>query len=105
MTLAETLLTVCQQALVEKAGSLQLGEKSYPVESTPRKALRTVDFTYGEHAITGIQQNPRTQSQWAQMAREGKAVMQFSCKGRYIGVVADGKLTRYGAWHSLELPD
>ena len=105
MTLAETLLAVWQQALVEKAGSVQLGKMSYPVETTPRKALRTVEFDFGAHQITGIQQNPRTQSRWAQMAREGKAVMQFSCRGRYIGNVADGKLTRYGAWASLDLPD
>ncbi len=105
MTLAETLLAVWQQALVEKARSVRLGSETYKVESTPRKGLRTVDFAYGEHEIVGIQQNPRTKSRWAEMAREGKAVMQFSCRGRYIGNVADGKLTRYGAWASLKLPE
>ncbi|MGH9554842.1 MAG: hypothetical protein ACRD2Y_03375 [Terriglobales bacterium] len=105
MTLAETLLAVWQQALVEKAGNVRLEKKAHPVEATPRKGLRTVEFDFGAHQIIGIQQNPRTKSGWAQMAREGKAVMQFSCRGRYIGNVADGKLTRYGAWASLKLPD
>lgn len=105
MTLAKTLLAVWQQALVEKADSVQLGEKSYPVDATRRKALRTVDFDYYGHRLAGIQQNPRTKSRWAEMARAGKPVMQFSCQGRYIGNVAEGKLTRYGAWASLELPE
>jgi hypothetical protein len=105
MTLADTLVAVWQQALVEKAGSVRLGKKSHPVEATPRKGLRTVDFAYDKRQITGIEQNPRTQSRWAAMAREGKPVMQFSCRGRYIANVADGHLTRYGAWHSLELPE
>jgi len=105
MTLTETLLAVWQQALAEKVGSVRLGSENYKVEGTPRQGLRTVAFTYGAHDIVGIQQNPRTQSRWAQMAREGRAVMQFSCKGRYIGNVADGKLTRYGAWDSMKLPE
>jgi hypothetical protein len=105
MTLAETLLAVWQQALVDKSGSVGLDDGTFKVQGTPRKHLRTVDFSFGEYEIVGIQQNPRTQSRWAQMAREGKAVMQFSCQGRYIGVVADGKLTRYGAWASLNLPE
>ncbi|MGH9602090.1 MAG: hypothetical protein ACRD24_06840 [Terriglobales bacterium] len=105
MTLAETLLAVWQQTLVEKAGSVRLGRKTHVVEATPRKGLRTVDFAYGDLEIVGIQQNPRTKSRWAQRAREGKAVMQFSIQGRYIGNVADGKLTRYGAWASLKLPE
>jgi hypothetical protein len=105
MTLAETLVSVWQQALVEKSGLVRLEGKSFPVESTRRKALRTVDFSYDRYEITGIEQNPRTQSRWAQMARQGKRVMQFSLKGRYIGVVAEGHLTRYGAWASLGLPE
>jgi hypothetical protein len=36
----------------------------------------------------GIEQNP--------MARAGKKVMQFIQDGRYIAVVADGKVTLYG---------
>ncbi|HSA91731.1 MAG TPA: hypothetical protein VLE48_01865 [Terriglobales bacterium] len=105
MTLAESLVSVWQQVLVEKTGVVRLEKRSFPVDRTRKKGLRTVDFSYGGHEITGIEQNPRTQSRWAQMAREGKPVMQFSCKGRYIGVVADGQLTRYGAWEQMELPD
>ncbi|HXE90195.1 MAG TPA: hypothetical protein VNK82_04450 [Terriglobales bacterium] len=105
MTLAETLLSVWQQVLVEKTDVVRLERRAFPVDRTRKKGLRTVDFSYGEHQVTGIEQNPRTQSRWAQMARQGKRVMQFSSKGRYIGVVAEGHLTRYGAWEQLELPE
>jgi len=44
----------------------------------------------------GIEQNPKTKSQWAQMARSGKKVVQFIQDGRYVAVVADGKVTMYG---------
>jgi hypothetical protein len=43
----------------------------------------------------GFEQNPKTTSRWAQMARSGKKVMQFIRDGRYVAVVADGKLTLY----------
>ena len=29
--------------------------------------------------------------------------MQFSCQGRYVGNVCEGRLTRYGAWRDLGL--
>ena len=105
MTLAETLISVWQQVLVEKVSVVRLEKRSSPVDVTRKSRLRTVDFSYGGHKIIGIEQNPRTQSRWAQMAREGQRVMQFSCKGRYIGNVAEGRLTRYGAWESLDLPE
>lgn len=44
----------------------------------------------------GIEENPETKSQWAQMARSGKKVMQFIQEGRYVAVVANGKVTMYG---------
>jgi hypothetical protein len=37
----------------------------------------------------GIEQNPKTKSRWALMARSGKKVMQFIQDGRYVAVVAD----------------
>jgi hypothetical protein len=44
----------------------------------------------------GIEQNPKTKSRWAAIARSGKKVMQFIQDGRYVAVVADGKATLYG---------
>jgi len=105
MTLPESLLAVWRQALVEEKESVELERESYPVTPTRKKRLRTVEFAYGEHRLTGIEQNPETQSRWAQLARQGKRVMQFSCEGRYIANVAEGRLTRYPAWHGLRLPD
>ena len=45
--------------------------------------------------ITGIEQNPETGSRWAQLAREGKKVMQFLRNGRYAAVVVDGQVFTY----------
>jgi len=46
--------------------------------------------------IVGIEQNPKTKSRWAMMARSGKRVMQFIQERRYVAVVADGKVILYG---------
>lgn len=105
MTLSETLVDVWQQVMVEGKETVALGKKSYRVELSSKKGLRTVDFAYDAHRLTGIEQNPNTQSNWAKIAREGKQVMQFRCEGRYVGVVAEGKLTHYPAWHALDLPE
>ena len=45
----------------------------------------------------GVEQNPKTKSRWAAMARAGKKVMQFIQDGRYVAVVANGKVILYGA--------
>jgi hypothetical protein len=42
-----------------------------------------------------LQQNPKTESRWAQLAREGHRVMQFLSAGRDVGMV-DGKVRMYG---------
>lgn len=60
MTLGETLLSVWQQALAEEKHSVKLGEENYAVRKSRSKALRTVEFDYSGHRITGIEQNPRT---------------------------------------------
>lgn len=46
--------------------------------------------------IRGLEQNPETKSQWAQMARSGMKVMQFLREGGYMANVVDGKVTLYG---------
>ena len=98
MTLEETLIAVWQQALIEGKAVVELSDGRYPVERTHAKKLRTVDFSYQSHRLTGIEQNPQTASRWAELARQGKRIMQFSYTGRYIGNVCEGKLARYGAW-------
>jgi hypothetical protein len=95
--LAEALVAVWRQAMVENARVVELEGKSYPVCRTARRNLRQVDFTFAGQAIRGLEQNPETQSRWAQLARAGHKVMQFLVEGRYIGNVASGKVTLYSA--------
>ena len=105
MTLGETLILVWQQSLADGQERVDLGHESYPVTVFRAKKLRSVNFSYGELAIIGIEQNPATSSQWASLAREGNRIMQFRCKGRYVANVCEGKLKRYPAWTALALPD
>jgi hypothetical protein len=95
-SLEETLISVWQQALVEDARSVKLEDRSFPVRRTSRSRLREVDFEFEGHKLRGLEQNPETASHWAQMARQGKKVMQFLQARRYIAVVVDGKVRFYG---------
>ena len=96
MTFEEALIAVWRQALVEKADVVKLGAESYPVTTSKAKRLRQVAFVFDGNTIMGIEQNPKTKSRWAQMARSGKKVMQFIQDRRYVAVVADGKVILYG---------
>lgn len=96
MTLEETLIAVWQQVLRDRVAVLELGGEKYPVKRTPSSRLRQVDFQFAAQGLRGLQQNPKTKSRWAALARAGKRVMQFLDGGRYVGVVVDGKLTLYG---------
>ena len=105
MTLEQTLISVWQQALIDEKSVIEIGDVPYRAAKTSSKRLRSVDFDYGEWRISGIEQNPQTASRWADLARKGQRIMQFSTAVRYIGVVHEGRLTRYGAWSGLGLPD
>ena len=105
MTLTETLVSVWQQALVQEAPAVMLDGQRYPVRRTRERGLRIVDFSYGGHSITAIEQNPETNSRWASLARQGKRVMQFSSGRRYFANIAEGRLLRYPAWIALGLPE
>jgi hypothetical protein len=96
MFLEEALIDIWRQALVEDARNIRLGTELFPVRKTPKSGLRQVDVTFEGQEIRGLEQNPKTTSRWAQMARSGKKVMQFLSAGRYIANVVDGKLTWYG---------
>jgi hypothetical protein len=94
--LNEALLSVWKQALVERKKRVALGEDSYAVQSTPKRALLQVDFEFAGQTIRGLEQNPATSSRWAELARQGAMVMQFLIGGRYIAAVCDGKVTYFG---------
>jgi hypothetical protein len=93
--LEKALGRVWHQALVDRAKVVEVGGQSYPVKETPRNRLRQVDFRVDGKDFRGLEQNPETASRWAEMARQGKKVMQFLSGGRYIAVVVDGKVIPY----------
>jgi hypothetical protein len=95
MTTEEAMLAVWRQALVENANLVEIDGRRYPVQRTRRLRLRQVDFDFEGQPLRGIEQNPETSSRWAQLARTGHKVMQFTSGGRYLGNVADGKITIY----------
>ena len=99
MTLEEALLAVWRQALEENANIVELGGRRYPVQRTKRRRLRQVDFELDGQPLRGIEQNPETKSRWAELARAGQKVMQFTSGGRYLANVADSKLTLYSSSH------
>ncbi len=105
MTLEETMVSVWQQSLADGKERVDLEGNQYPVRLFRAKKLRSVDFTHGELSIIGIEQNPATNSRWAALAREGKRIMQFRCKGRYVANVCEGNLRRYPACKALALPE
>jgi hypothetical protein len=93
--LEEALAAVWRQALVENANLVELEGRRFPVLRTQRKRLRQVDFEFEGESLRGIEQNPETKSRWAQLARAGKKVMQFTSGGRYLANVVEGKVTIY----------
>jgi hypothetical protein len=94
--LDQALLSVWRQSLIDKAKSVTLDGEAYLVRRTPKHRLAQVDFAFAGQQLRGLEQNPPTASRWAQMARKGAKIMQFLSGGRYVAVVADGKITHYG---------
>jgi hypothetical protein len=95
MTLEEALVAVWRQSLEQNANLVELEGRRYPVRRTERRRLRQVDFEFSGEVLRGIEQNPATKSRWAEMARAGKKVMQFTSGGRYLANVTEGKITWY----------
>ncbi len=96
MTLEEAMVAVWRGALVEDKAEVELDGQRFPVRTTPKKRLREIDFVFEGQTLRGLEQNPKTESRWAQLARQGHTVMQFLDAGRYVGNVVDGKVTLYG---------
>ena len=95
-SLEKTLISMWRQVLVEDAKTVALESGSYPVRRTSRSKLRDVDFWFEDQMLRGLEQNPKTNSRWAQLARNGKKVMQFLIDRRYIANVVDGRGQVYG---------
>ena len=94
-TFDDTLIEVWRQALAEGLKTVTLDSGSYPVRTTPTERLRQVDFEHDGESLRGLEQNPKTKSRWAMLARKGAKVMQFLRAGKYTAVVVDGKVTHY----------
>jgi len=92
----EAVLSVWRQTLVDSAKRVTLGDNTYPIRRTAKHKLAQIDFEFEGKPIRGLEQNPQTNSRWAQLARKGSKVMQFLSAGRYIAVVHDAKITHYG---------
>ena len=95
-SLEEILISVWRQAMVEEAKTVTVEGGSFPVRRTSRSRLREVNFQFEGHELRGLEQNPNTTSRWAQLAREGKRVMQFLIDRRYVANVVDAKVQFYG---------
>jgi hypothetical protein len=94
--LSDVLIDVWSQVLLHDSKVVKLGSETFPVIRSKKKRFRQVYFVFDGMSFTGLEQNPETKSNWAKMAREGIKVMQFIHDGRYIAVVAAGKVTLYG---------
>ena len=89
------IVSVWKQALVQSAKTVSVGGDSYSVRRTAKSKLAQVDFEFQGEQLRGLEQNPKTQSRWAQIARKGEKVMQFLQGGRYVAVVYGGKIFTY----------
>src|SRR2546423_699283 len=96
ISLEDALLNVWRQSLVENKETVVLEGDNFAVRSTTRRKLKQIDFQFDGKDLRGLEQNPDTKSRWAAMARNGKKVMQFLEDGRYVAVVANGKVHLYG---------
>jgi hypothetical protein len=93
--LEDVLISVWRQALLEHLPVIVVDGRKFRVTQTSRSKLREVDFEFQGQTLRGLEQNPNTNSRWAQLARGGKKVMQFLSSGRYIANVVDGKVQIY----------
>ena len=105
MNADDALISVWRQVLVDGKDRVKLEGQEFPVTLLRAKMLKMVEFSFGDFCIAGIEQNPKTTSRWAELARAGQCIMQFRFQGRYIANVCEGKILRYPAWRALDLPE
>lgn len=95
----EALVAVWRQVMEEGKDVVELADQAPRVTYTRAKKLRQARFRVEDRWLVGIEQNPKTQSRWAKLAREGHRVMQFleEQPRRYLAVVVDGRVIFYGS--------
>jgi hypothetical protein len=94
-SLETVLVSVWQQALIDKKKIVDLDGETYPIRQTSKSKLKQIDFRFEDRELRGLEQNPNTKSRWANLAREGKQVMQFLEQGKYVAVVVEEKVHIY----------
>ncbi|HXE34211.1 MAG TPA: hypothetical protein VN087_09885 [Verrucomicrobiae bacterium] len=94
-SLETVLVSVWQQALIDKKKIVDLDGETYPIRQTSKSKLKQIDFRFEDRELRGLEQNPNTKSRWAKLAREGKQVMQFLEQGKYVAVVVEEKVHIY----------
>jgi hypothetical protein len=94
-SLDAVLVSVWQQSLIDKKRTVDLDGETYSVRQTSKSKLKQIDFRFEGRELRGLEQNPNTKSRWAKLAREGKQVIQFLERGKYVAVVVDGKVHNY----------
>jgi hypothetical protein len=87
------LLSVWRQSLIDKKKTVDLGGET--VRKTSKSKLKQIDFRFEDRELRGLEQNPNAKSRWAKLAREGKQVMQFLERGKYVAVVVEKKVHTY----------
>jgi hypothetical protein len=96
-SIQQALKSVWQQTLVDKAPYVWLSGERFRVKKKLLTSLRQVDFVCEGQEVQGLEQSPVGKSHWAQMARDGKLIMQFLYSGYHVANVTDGVLHVYGA--------
>ena len=91
----DCIISVWRQALVDQSKRVTVDADDFPVRRTAKSKLAQVDFEFQGAPVRGLEQNPKTSSRWAQIARKGEKVMQFLQGGRYVAVVYGGKIFTY----------
>jgi hypothetical protein len=70
--LEEAMVAVWRDTLVECKAEVELQGQKFAERETPRKRLREVDFVFEGQPLRGLEQNPKTESRWAQLGRQGQ---------------------------------
>ncbi len=86
MSLEETALKA-YEAIFSGMHALRLSDNEYPLKHTPRSRLRYFEA----EGYTFLEQNPRKDSHWGKLAREGHRILWVMKGMRYIATVRDGQ--------------
>jgi hypothetical protein len=96
-SIQQALKSVWQQSLIDKANYVWLSGAKFRVKKKLLTSLKQVDFVCEGQEVRGVEQSPAGKTHWAQMARDGKLIMQFLYSGYHVANVTDGVLHVYGA--------